>query len=309
METEAAATDETTPLMLSPPKRPHPFIYLLLALYPFGEDFRELGLVGKLYELLKYPCGVILTLTVPVIDHSAELHNWNRWLNILHCVTGPTVVALLTKRGLYLIGGVFPVWTVVLIVGVGVAIVVACTSRNDRRPVYHCVFAWLGFAISMVWIYVIANEIVNLLQAFGVVVKLSDGILGITLLAWGNSIGDAVANMTMARQGFPRMAIGACYGGPLLNILIGVGVASLYKSVKRKADGFQFKLYFTQVEFFAAVFLMAALSMSMATITLSRFRVFRPFAVFLMAFYVVFLVVAILAEIPVFNISISGVLL
>ena len=27
------------------------------------------------------------------------------------------------------------------------------------------------------------------LQAFGVVVKLSDGILGITLLAWGNSIG------------------------------------------------------------------------------------------------------------------------
>ena len=27
------------------------------------------------------------------------------------------------------------------------------------------------------------------MQAFGVVVKLSDGILGITLLAWGNSIG------------------------------------------------------------------------------------------------------------------------
>lgn len=27
------------------------------------------------------------------------------------------------------------------------------------------------------------------LQAFGVVIKLSDGILGLTLLAWGNSIG------------------------------------------------------------------------------------------------------------------------
>lgn len=81
-------------------------------------------------------------------------------------------------------------------------------------------------------------------QIFGIVMKVSDGILGITLLAWGNSIGgiylhllhstmravsasmcnmstctDAVANMTMARQGFPRMAIGACYGGPLLSIL------------------------------------------------------------------------------------------
>lgn len=30
---------------------------------------------------------------------------------------------------------------------------------------------------------------------------------------------DAVSNVTMARQGFPRMAIGACFGGPLLSIL------------------------------------------------------------------------------------------
>ena len=48
-------------------------------------------------------------------------------------------------------------------------------------------FAWLGFAVSIVWIYSIANEIVNLLQVFGIVMKLSDGILGLTLLAWGNS--------------------------------------------------------------------------------------------------------------------------
>ena len=30
---------------------------------------------------------------------------------------------------------------------------------------------------------------------------------------------DAVSNVTMARQGFPRMAIGACFGGPLMSIL------------------------------------------------------------------------------------------
>ena len=31
-----------------------------------------------------------------------------------------------------------------------------------------------------------------IIQAFGIVVKLSDGILGITLLAWGNSIGGII---------------------------------------------------------------------------------------------------------------------
>lgn len=70
-------------------------------------------------------------------------------------------------------------------------------------------------------------------QVFGIVMKLSDGILGVTLLAWGNSIQgkggeksfwislylllDSVTNLTMARRGFPRMAIGACFGGPLLS--------------------------------------------------------------------------------------------
>ena len=28
---------------------------------------------------------------------------------------------------------------------------------------------------------------------------------------------DTVTNLTMARRGFPRMAIGACFGGPLLS--------------------------------------------------------------------------------------------
>ncbi len=57
---------------------------------------------------------------------------------------------------------------VVLIVSTLMAILVACTSTSDRPPRYHCVFAWIGFAVSVAWIYSIANEIVNLLQVSGV---------------------------------------------------------------------------------------------------------------------------------------------
>ena len=35
----------------------------------------------------------------------------------------------------------------------------------------------------------IANEILAVLFTFGVVFQLSDAILGLTILAWGNSIG------------------------------------------------------------------------------------------------------------------------
>ncbi len=47
--------------------------------------------------------------------------------------------------------------------------------------------------------------------------------MGLTVLAWGNSMGDLSANMTMARKGLANMAITACFAGPVFNILIGLG--------------------------------------------------------------------------------------
>lgn len=94
-----------------------------------------------------------------------------------------------------------------------------------------------------------ANEVVGILQAFGMILKVSDAILGLTVFAMvgtlrslgllsgtspvgvgrlfntcyfsyrqGNSLGDLVANITIARMGFPRMAFSACFGGPLLSM-------------------------------------------------------------------------------------------
>jgi sodium/potassium/calcium exchanger 6 len=86
----------------------------------------------------------------------------------------------------------------------------------------------------VVWIYSIANEIVNLLTTFGIIFNISNTILGLTFLAWGNSLSgnirffyffrfeyfnfiDYVSNVVSARQGYPNMGISACYGGPLLS--------------------------------------------------------------------------------------------
>lgn len=35
------------------PKVYHPFIKLLLAIWPFGDAFKELSIIGKIYETLK----------------------------------------------------------------------------------------------------------------------------------------------------------------------------------------------------------------------------------------------------------------
>lgn len=43
---------------------------------------------------------------------------------------------------------------------------------------------------------------------------------------------DAVANVTVAKFGYPQMAIGAALGGPIFNLLTGVGVSFIVNTAK-----------------------------------------------------------------------------
>jgi sodium/potassium/calcium exchanger 6 len=82
--------------------------------------------------------------------------------------------------------------------------------------------AFLGFLIAATWIDAIADQLVKLLTFLGVICRVPGSIMGLTVLAWGNSMGDFSANVTLAKK-LPNMAITACFGGPVFNILIGLG--------------------------------------------------------------------------------------
>jgi sodium/potassium/calcium exchanger 6 len=74
--------------------------------------------------------------------------------------------------------------------------------------------------------------VVGVLKTLGVILNMSDAILGLTIFAVGNSLGDFVADITVARLGFPVMALSACFGGPMLNILLGIGLSGCYIILK-----------------------------------------------------------------------------
>jgi sodium/potassium/calcium exchanger 6 len=56
---------------------------------------------------------------------------------------------------------------------------------------------------------------------------ISEAVMGVTVLAWGNSTGDLFADMSISRAGAPSMAIAAVFAGPLFNLLVGTGIALL----------------------------------------------------------------------------------
>ncbi len=94
-------------------------------------------------------------------------------------------------------------------------------------PVGSALVAAGGFVIAAMWIDTIASEVVGLLEYFGVLSGVDGSILGVTVLAWGNSIGDMATNTAMAKKGLGNMAITACYAGPVFNILVGLGLGFL----------------------------------------------------------------------------------
>lgn len=48
-------------------------------------------------------------------------------------------------------------------------------------------------------------ELVSVVLALGLVYGLSPGLLGATVLAWGNSVSDLVSNVSMSMDGYPTM--------------------------------------------------------------------------------------------------------
>ncbi|KAK6476611.1 mitochondrial sodium/calcium exchanger protein [Huso huso] len=250
-------------------------------------------------KVVKVPLEVLLLLTVPVVDPDKDDHNWKRPLNCLHLLTGQRVdnAHLSTFKGQYgllNIEGKFPVWALVLLIGVFLSAISFLTTSNQQPPRLHCAFSLLGFVVSAMWINTAATEVVSILRTFGVVFDLSNTVLGLTLLAWGNSIGDCFSDITMARQGYPRMAMAACFGGIIFNMLFGVGLGCLFQMfngdniVKLEPDGL--------LVWVLAGALGLSLVLSFILVPAQCFHLGRSYGIFLLLFYLVFLLVALLVE-------------
>lgn len=102
------------------------------------------------------------------------------------------------------------------------------TSATHRPNYFRALLSAAGFIVSIAWISTIASQVVGALKALAVICNMSHAIMGLTIFAVGNSLGDLVADITVAKLGYPVMALSACFGGPMLNILLGIGLSGSY---------------------------------------------------------------------------------
>ncbi|TYZ57191.1 hypothetical protein PybrP1_011141 [[Pythium] brassicae (nom. inval.)] len=194
-----------------------------------------------LIKLLSVPQALLVLVrdvTIPLLDQDA----WSRPLATLSPITVPLFV-LVTSGSLELAvfgahGGGVPLWQLALVAGGGASVAVSFLTHRSRPPTTFLVslfFLSLAFASCVCWIYAVANELMALLVAVGAITHASNSLLGLTVLSWGNSVGDLITNVSVARAGFPQMAIAGCFGGPVFNILLGLGVPTTYALARGQA--------------------------------------------------------------------------
>lgn len=191
----------------------------LKAINPIDQnDWEEGNLLSKLMCIIKSPFILFLHLVIPIVDYTIEMHGWCKLLNIIHCFTLPMFALLATGIITITFNGV-PLAAIVLILSLIFAVIVFYTSEVITPPKYHIAYAVASFVGCILVIFKVANEVVSVLETFGVVSNLTHSMLGLSVLAIGNSIGDLISNVALARQGYQRMAFAACFGGPMLSIL------------------------------------------------------------------------------------------
>ena len=142
----------------------------------------------RVIQIFKAPIIFSINLTTPIVDEERPLKGWNKPLNSLHCLTSPVFMIVALNFFSVMIADVFPLIVLFAIVGLVFAVVVFFHSKVDQPPFYMGAFGYLGFFTTVMWIYITANEVVNLIYCFGLGLGISQSILGVTVLAWGNSI-------------------------------------------------------------------------------------------------------------------------
>jgi len=107
-----------------------------------------------------------------------------------------------------------------------------------------------------------------------------------------------VADITVARLGFPVMALSACFGGPMLNILLGIGISGLYMTTishsHKGADYYPIEVSSTLV--ISAATLLITLVLLLIAVPLNRWMMTRQIGFTLIGLWVVSTVINLAVE-------------
>ena len=174
------------------------------------------------YILIDFPFTLIRELTIPIYENK----KWNKIKFCLNPLCQFIFFSYTLQLYNYFLENVF---SLILILTILILITIFLISKiNEETPKkYEYLIIFLTFAMSLFWLWFIANILISILQTIGLIFNIPDSFLAMTILTFGNCVTDLFLNISLVKGGYGEMALAGSIGGPLFNLLIGLGISLL----------------------------------------------------------------------------------
>ncbi|KAL3237075.1 Ycx1p RNJ42_01362 [Nakaseomyces bracarensis] len=164
--------------------------------------------------LFSTPISFILAVLIPS-EETRQMYNNNNVVTTIQLSMAPIVLSF-TLDNLF---GYYVLVTISFML-----ILIFSLFETPLRLYRPDIISVFGFILSLGGISYTVHLILDILTSWADSFNLSQTVLGLTIFAWGNSVGDLVSNITFVQLGVLDVALGACFGSPLLYILFGIGM-------------------------------------------------------------------------------------
>ena len=274
-------------------------------LFPSLQDLRTKHMFHRFTNITIALIVLFIKLTLPVADENSEHEedidakhkneqspgDWERWLLITQGFIAPQFMSAIIWHQLSADPSRLLLPSLICLGGSALfALIVLWLSDSTQKPRWYPFISIAGFVISIAWISTVADEMVSILKAFGVIWNISEAILGLTVFAIGNSLDDLAANISVAQHRHPVMALSACFGGPLLNILLGISISGLYifaKGLRTKHQIVEIDLHSSQTLFVTAGTVIVILVATLAMMLWTRWKMTKAVGLVLIAIWLI----------------------
>eukprot|EP01083_Nonionella_stella_P151171 482698_1 len=159
--------------------------------------------------------------------------------------------------------------------------------RKEHLEKYYKV----TFAMSLVWIAFFTWFMVWMFTEIGLTIGIPDPVNGLTFIAAGTSVPDAISSLIVAKQGYGDMAVSSSIGSNIFDILVGLPIPWLLHGLIIGPVFIQ-----SQTLVLSVLILLLMVVAVIVTIHLNNWRLTPRLGFVMVVLYVIFLVVSLLLE-------------
>jgi len=149
---------------------------------------------------------------------------------------------------------------------------------------------WGTFFISLVHITWMSYFMVELMVKTGCIMGISDTVMGLTFLAMGTSIPDALGSLAVANRGEGDMAVSNAVGSNVFDICIGLGLPWFCKCMSVETENYSIPIGETDTIFSSTLILIGVIVLLFTTFAMSGWKLKPKVGYILLGAYGLFVV-------------------